>query len=128
MNESSIEASKKECEQQKAWVVARAPVQLESVFELNVAQVLNAENEWEEGGEVQLVTHLQAGKLKICQFVDSLVGQCEFAGVIRSVEMLASLVLAERRIQALELMIPTCQVLKCFVRNDVVKTLHEHMV
>ena len=57
--------------------------------------------------------------------MDSLVGQCELAGVIQSVEMLTSILLPERRIQALELKIPACHVNICFMCNDVLKRLHE---
>ena len=49
-----------------------------------------------------LVTQLQYDKLQICQFVDSLVGQYEFVGVIWSAEVLASLLLPERRLKALQ--------------------------
>ena len=86
-----------------------------------MAQVLEAEIELEEGGEVNLKTQFQTEKLQICQFVELLRRQCEFAGVIRSVEMLASLLLSERRMQALELTIPACQVKESFVCNDVSK-------
>ena len=105
-----------------------APVHLESVLALSVAQVLDAENESEEGGEVYIVTELQADKLQICLFVDSLVGPFVFAGVIGSVEMLASVLLPERRMQAFELTVPAHQVKICFVCNDVLKTLHEYLV
>ena len=58
----------------------------------------------------------------------SLVGQCELAGVIQSVDMLTSILLPERRIQALELTVPACLVKICFMCNDVLKRLDEYMV
>ena len=66
-----------------------AQVHLEFTFALSVAQVVDAENELYQGREVRLGTQLQADKLQIWHFVDSLVGQCKFAGVIRNVKRLA---------------------------------------
>ena len=51
-----------------------APVHLEPTFALSVAQVLDAANEVQEGGEASLVKELPADKLQICPFVDSLLG------------------------------------------------------
>ena len=59
-----------------------APAHLDSTFVLSVVQVLGAENELEEEGEVHLVMQLQTDKMQICQFVNSLLGQCELAVVI----------------------------------------------
>ena len=63
---------------------------------------------------MHLFTQLQADKLQICQFVDSLVHQYEIVGVIRRVEMLDSVLLSERRMHSLELTIPARQVNICF--------------
>ena len=63
VNKSCKDASKKECEWQKALVVGMAPMHLDSTFACRVAQMLDAENELEEGGKANLVTQLLAGKL-----------------------------------------------------------------
>ena len=75
---------------------------------------LDAGNELEQGGEVHLVTQLQADKLQVCQFVDCLFGQCEFAGIIRKVENLASIVLQEQPMPALKLSFSASHFSECF--------------
>ena len=97
-----------DCERQNGLVVDVTPVNIELTFAKSVAQVLGAENELEQGGEVDLVTKIQTDKLQKRRFGDSLVGQCEFALFIRSEEMLTLILWPERRMQAL--MIPECQV------------------
>ena len=80
--------------------------------------MIDAKNELEQGSEMHIVIHLQADKLKIL-FLDSLVGQCQLVGVIQSVKMLNSILLPERRMQALELTIPACQVIESFSCSNV---------
>ena len=103
------------------------PVHLESAFALSVAQVLDAQNDLEVGGESHLVTQLRADKLLNCHFADSLMSQWEFTGVIRNVEMLTSILLRERRKQVFAMTIPACQVIKFCVYNILLNTLHQNM-
>ena len=114
MNKCSKEASKPVCEQQEPLEVGIAQVHRESTFALSLAQVVAARNELERGGEIHLVTQLNAHKLQICQVVDSLVRQCDFAAVIKNAEIPASILLPERCMQALELTIPAFQDKFCF--------------
>ena len=58
--------------------------------------------------------------------MDSLVRQCEFVAVIRSIEMLDFKSLPIRRKLGSERRIPTCQNIGGLVCNDVVKRLHEY--
>ena len=126
-NKSFKEASKKDCDQEKPLIVGMVPLHIDSTFALIVTQVPFAENELEEGSEAHLLNQLQADKLKMCLFVDSLKGHCDFPGVIRSVEMLASNLLLERRMQALALTIAARHVSNFCVFNDLMKTLQEYI-
>ena len=51
-------------------------VHIESRFAKNVPQIMHAEKDFEETGEVHLETELNADKLQIFQFVDLLDGHC----------------------------------------------------
>ena len=65
--------------------------------------------EIEEGREIHLLTQLQVVKLRCCQFVESMVLQCEFVSADRNLEILTSILLLKRQLEALELANPAFQ-------------------
>ena len=71
--------------------------------------MLDVKNEIEEGGENHLLTQLYGHKLSCCQFLESLVHQCESVVVDRNVEIVDSILLHEQQLQALELAISLFQ-------------------
>ena len=115
MNNSCKEASRKECERLKALVFDIVPMYLQSNFVLSVAQVLDS---WFRNWNRATRRSSFVNEVKETSWKYATLWTLWLAGVsLRlspEVEMLASVILQQRHMQALELIILACRVNECF--------------